>query len=635
MSGERILVAEDSPEVREFIADYVLKPAGYEVLVADDGAIAFRLAREKKPDLIIADWRMPNLDGLDLKRALTTHNINVPFILISGEATEDVIAQAALSNVSAFLRKPLKTDVLLKVVSYHLAQQRKNIPIVDPTEKRVRELETLQSIGRALTSTLDLDQVLSRVVEAAVSLTDAEEGSLLLLDEHTHELVMRAARNFDDQFVRTFRLQSEDSLAGEVIRTGTPMLFGPNMPQKIKTSYLVRSLIYVPLRMQNRIFGVLGVDNRINARTFADTDVNTLTALADYAAIAIENARLYQHTNTERLKLEAILTHTGDGVIVVNDSNRIVLINAPARAVLNLDENHVAGKLVTDVIINQEVRDLLTHESAASPQKRTEIILDDNRVFTASLTPVPEVGRAVIMQDITHLKQLDRIKSEFVTTVSHDLRSPLTAILGYVGLLKRVGPINAQQDEFIKRIEISANAITTLITDLLDLGRIEAGFDTQKEPVSLARLAKHAADGLSPKAGLKGQKFVANIPESMPPILGNAIRLRQMSANLIDNAIKYTPEGGTVTVNLLEADDQEIFTVSDTGIGIPLADQPYIFDKFYRAKDVPENIQGTGLGLSIVKSIVENHGGRIWVDSKPNQGTTFTVVLPKYKEKKK
>jgi len=635
VSGERILVAEDSPEVREFIADYVLKPAGYEVLVADDGAIAFRLAREKKPDLIIADWRMPNLDGLDLKRALTTHNINVPFILISGEATEDVIAQAALANVSAFLRKPLKTDVLLKVVSYHLAQQRKNIPVVDPTEKRVRELETLQSIGRALTSTLDLDQVLSRVVEAAVSLTDAEEGSLLLLDEQTHELVMRAARNFDDQFVRTFRLQSEDSLAGEVIRTGIPMLFGPNMPQKIKTSYLVRSLIYVPLRMQNRIFGVLGVDNRLNARSFADADVNTLNALADYAAIAIENARLYQHTNTERLKLEAILTHTGDGVIVVNDSNRIVLINAPARAVLNLDENHVAGKLVTDVIINQEVRDLLMRGSAAVSQKRTEIVLDDNRVFNASLTPVPEVGRAVIMQDITHLKQLDRIKSEFVTTVSHDLRSPLTAILGYVGLIKRVGPVNPQQDEFIRRIEISANAITTLITDLLDLGRIEAGFDAQKEMVNLAKLVKHAADGLAPKAGLKGQKFVANIPDDLPPVLGNTIRLRQLSANLIDNAIKYTPDGGAVTVNLLEADDQEILTVSDTGIGIPLADQPYIFDKFYRAKDVPENIQGTGLGLSIVKSIVENHGGRIWVDSKPNQGTTFTVVLPKYVEKKK
>ncbi len=635
MSGERILVAEDSREVREFIADYVLKPAGYDVLVADDGAIAFRLAREKKPDLIIADWRMPNLDGLELKRALTSHNINAPFILISGEASEDVVAQAALNNVSAFLRKPLNTDVLLKVVNYHLTQQRKSVPIVDPTEKRVRELETLQSIGRALTSTLDLDQVLSRVVEAAVSLTDAEEGSLLLLDEHTHELVMRAARNFDDQFVRTFRLRSEDSLAGEVIRTGTPMMLGPNIPQKIKTSYLVRSLIYVPLRMQNRIFGVLGVDNRLNARSFGDADVNTLNALADYAAIAIENARLYQHTNAERLKLEAILKHTGDGVIVVNDSNRIVLINAPARAVLNLDQNHVAGKLVTDVIINQEVRDLLTRESAASPQKRTEIMLDDNRVFNASLTSVPEVGRAVIMQDITHLKQLDRIKSEFVTTVSHDLRSPLTAILGYVGLIKRVGPVNAQQDEFIKRIEISANAITTLITDLLDLGRIEAGFDTQKEPVSLSQLAKHATDSLSPKAGLKGQKFIANIPDNMPPILGNAIRLRQMSANLIDNAIKYTPEGGTVTVNLLEADDQEIFTVSDTGIGIPLADQPYIFDKFYRAKGVPDVIQGTGLGLSIVKSIVENHGGRIWVDSKPNQGTTFTVVLPKYVEKKK
>jgi two-component system NtrC family sensor kinase len=410
---------------------------------------------------------------------------------------------------------------------------------------------------------------------------------------------------------------------------------GPNIPQKIKTSYLVRSLIYVPLRIQTRTFGVLGVDNRINARTFADTDVNTLNALADYAAIAIENARLYQATDTERLKLEAILTHTGDGVIVVNDSNRIVLINTPARAVLNLDQNHVTGKLATDVIINQEVRDLLARESTATSQKRTELVLDDNRVFNASLTLVPDVGRAVIMQDITHLKQLDRIKSDFVTTVSHDLRSPLTAILGYVGLIKRVGPVNPQQEEFIKRIEISANAITALITDLLDLGRIEAGFDTQKEPVSLARLAKHAADGLSPKAGLKGQKFIANIPDSLPVVLGNTIRLRQMCANLIDNAIKYTPEGGTVTVNLLEADDQEIFTVSDTGIGIPLADQPYIFDKFYRAKGVPESVQGTGLGLSIVKSIVENHGGRIWVDSKPAQGTTFTVVLPKYMEKKK
>jgi two-component system NtrC family sensor kinase len=245
---------------------------------------------------------------------------------------------------------------------------------------------------------------------------------------------------------------------------------------------------------------------------------------------------------------------------------------------------------------------------------------------------IPNVGRAVIMQDITHLKRLDRIKNEFVTAVSHDLRSPLTAIMGYVELLKRVGPLNPQQTEFLQRIEVSAKAITALVTDLLDLGRIEAGFDTQKEPVSFATLVRTASDGLAPKAALKSLKFVCDVPLELPPVFGNHIRLRQMAGNLIDNAIKYTPEGGTVTVTMLDAEAQEIFTVNDTGIGIPLADQPYIFDKFYRAKGVPDSIQGTGLGLSIVKSIVESHGGRIWVDSKPSQGTTFTVVLPKYDE---
>lgn len=238
------------------------------------------------------------------------------------------------------------------------------------------------------------------------------------------------------------------------------------------------------------------------------------------------------------------------------------------------------------------------------------------------------------MQDITHLKQLDKIKSDFVTAVSHDLRSPLTAILGYVELVGRVGPVNDQQKEFIHRVVLSVQAITSLITDLLDLGRIEAGFDTQKEPTHLALVVRYAVDGLTAKAEMKRQKLIANLAGDLPPVYGNAIRLRQIASNLIENAIKYTPDGGSITVSVFKDDDQQILTVSDTGIGIPLADQPYIFDKFYRAKSVPDDVIGTGLGLSIVKSIVENHSGRIWVDSKPGHGSTFVVVLPTYDETK-
>ncbi|MBI4771205.1 MAG: ATP-binding protein, partial [Chloroflexi bacterium] len=144
-------------------------------------------------------------------------------------------------------------------------------------------------------------------------------------------------------------------------------------------------------------------------------------------------------------------------------------------------------------------------------------------------------------------------------------------------------------------------------------------------------VVRYAVEGLSNRAEAKKQKLAPKLPPTPPPVYGNPIRLRQVASNLLDNAIKYTPEGGAIMVMVQETEDQEILMVQDSGVGIALADQPYIFDKFYRAKGVPENVPGTGLGLSIVTSIVENHGGRIWVDSKPGEGSLFTVVLPKYK----
>jgi two-component system NtrC family sensor kinase len=232
------------------------------------------------------------------------------------------------------------------------------------------------------------------------------------------------------------------------------------------------------------------------------------------------------------------------------------------------------------------------------------------------------------MQDITHLKELDRIKSDFVSTVSHDLRSPLTAILGYVELIDRVGPINEQQREFIRRVQFSANNITMLINDLLDLGRIEAGFDALKEIMSFTALIHSTLEGLRSKLDERGQVVRLEIAEGLPRILGNPTRLRQMLGNLIGNAIKYTAPGGWVAVRAAAEGGQIILQVADNGPGIPPSDQPYIFDKFYRASNVASETPGTGLGLAIVKSIVENHQGRIWVNSFVGHGTTFTVVLP-------
>jgi two-component system NtrC family sensor kinase len=631
---KKILVVDDSRDVRETIARLILRPAGYETLSAADGLAGLQIAREQRPDLIIADLQMPGLTGIQLKRTLSLENISIPLILMTGEGSESIASEATLAGVAAYFPKPVDPDVLLIAVEQALKAERlrqERATALQSLEKRVQQLETLQAVGRTLTSTLDVDQVLSRVVEAAVHLTNAEEGSLLLLDETTGELTIRAARNFDDQFVRTFRLRSEDSLAGQVIRTGQPVILGGDAPQKIKTAYLVQSLIYVPLKVQNRVIGVLGVDNRTSRRVFSGADLNPLNALADYAAIAIVNALLFARTNSERQKLDTILQKTSEGVIVINEDARIVLINAAARASFNLPETGLVGKGIGDVIANSELRDLFARP-LTTQDRRAEIALENNHTLNAHLTPIEGIGRAVVMQDITHLKQLDRIKSEFVSAVSHDLRSPLTAILGYVELIGRVGPVTEQQNEFIRRVRMSVDAITSLITDLLDLGRIEAGFDTQKEPANFSLIARYAVEGLMGKAESKKQRLVANLPDSLPPVFGNSVRLRQLASNLIDNAIKYTPDGGLVNVSLIQDSDQLIFTVVDSGIGIPISEQAYIFDKFYRSKSVPEDIPGTGLGLSIVKSIVENHGGRIWVDSKPEHGATFIVVLPIYDE---
>jgi two-component system NtrC family sensor kinase len=184
------------------------------------------------------------------------------------------------------------------------------------------------------------------------------------------------------------------------------------------------------------------------------------------------------------------------------------------------------------------------------------------------------------------------------------------------------------QREFLHRVQISVHNITSLVDDLLNLGRIEAGFDSRKERVALDQLIRFSVDNLSRRSQEKNQTVSLDLSSDFPLILANPVQIRSVVDNLIDNAIKYTPNLGIIRIRCAVEQNQVIFQVTDSGIGIPATDLPYIFDKFYRASNVNADQPGTGLGLAIVKSIVENHQGRIWVDSTPEQGSTFTVVFP-------
>jgi PAS domain S-box-containing protein len=334
-----------------------------------------------------------------------------------------------------------------------------------------------------------------------------------------------------------------------------------------------------------------------------------------------------QISEAERSKLEAIIANIQDGVIVVDPAQRILFVNHAIREIFSLNGVELNGRPLMDVISNEDIKALLTR-SAEGPLKYHEINFDDGRVFNAQFTPIPKIGAAVTMQDISYLKELDRLKNDFIHTVSHDLRSPLTSILGYTELIERTGPLNENQQEFIQRLQGSIQHITALVNDLLDLGRLEAGFDTRREVVHLGGVLKYSLDMFDAQIKRKNIRLTNSVSADLQPMRANPIRIRQMMDNLIGNAIKYTPDEGSIQVSISMQENQIIFKVEDNGPGIPADEQNHIFEKFYRATNAPEGVQGSGLGLAIVKSIVDSHQGRVWVESVLGRGSSFIVILP-------
>ncbi len=357
------------------------------------------------------------------------------------------------------------------------------------------------------------------------------------------------------------------------------------------------------------------------ARTLSDTVDGEVGPLPSDGT---EAARLPDAENT---RLETILAELEDGLIVLDESRNIILFNRTARKAFRLGELSPVGKRIEHVLLNDDWLALLARPAAIN-LKDYELEVADGRMFNTQYTRIPGVGSAITMQDISHLKRIDQAKSDFVHTVSHDLRSPLTAVLGYAELLGRVGPLNEQQREFLQHIQGGVQNITTLVNDLLDLGRLEAGIDTRREMVQLGDILRSSLAFLESLIRKKDIHLEQRIGVDLPSIRADPVQIRQMSENLITNAIKYTPERGEIRIQLTADGDQIILEVSDNGPGIPLDDQAHIFEKFYRATNIAGADRGSGLGLAIVKTIVDNYFGRVWVESAPGRGASFFVVLP-------
>jgi len=498
---------------------------------------------------------------------------------------------------------------------------------------RLEDLSLLLQISQAVSATLELPKGMPFILEGALKATQAQVARIVLLSAGGDpQMVMArgepreglgaldrvlaaAARDLESPLV-------VENLARAKTLAETETLEGP-----------VKAVIALPVRTKDQVAAVMWIGYGA-VRQFDASEVDLLSTLASQTAVLVENARLFLAAEGGRRRLAAILASTTDAVLVTDRDDCVLLVNPAAERAFDIAADAVVGQKVNEVGLASTLARVFEEPLSPSEALTEEVPLPDGRTLYASVSTIlsadgERIGRVAVMRDVTHFKELDEMKSEFVATVSHDLRAPLTFMRGYTTMLPMVGELSDKQREYVEKILHGVGQMSGLIDDLLDLGRIEAGVGLERRPCHLGAVLVEAVDSMRARAVAKGLTLRLEPAEGVAVIAGDTALLRQAVTNLVDNAIKYTLSGGTVTVGLSVRNEQAVIRVADTGIGIGPDDQVRLFEKFYRVKRRDTmGIQGTGLGLAIVKSIVERHGGKVWVDSGLDQGSTFYVSLP-------
>ncbi len=578
-------------------------------------------------------------------------------------------------------------------------------------EQRARTLMLINRISTTLTSSLNAAEILDRTVRHTIDLNNADYGGVFVLEQNKRSGVVLAEYPMCHLADRRFPYPDMPSIQRKLdmgipcaIRDATNHPFLEPFREQL-APLDIRSLLLVPLMTRGDTIGILFLASRGRPRTFSEEEMEICQTIAGQAAAAVANARLVQDIRQQRRalarktqelmeesgKLDAILSNISDGLVVTDNTGRIILSNPVFREMAGLPpDRSLRGFLLAGCFPVADLQAVVA-QVLADPARvfTTNLEMPDGRVLKASaaamhlrptlLAPTQEervAGVATILRDITHEVEVDRIKTDFVSAVSHELRSPLTAILGFASLIKRdirrsIVPHagDGETSRIVERIldnlaiiENESQRLTQLVNDLLDISKIEGGHtewhmaETDLEKVINDAVATAAA--LADEQRLAVQVYLP--PAGLPPIQGSYDRLIQVMTNLLSNAIKFTARGhiqvygwqldashGSFEVggphpSIYDPDSIAqntpadlkhkkwvIVSVSDTGVGIPAQSLPRIFEKFTQAGEtLTEKPRGTGLGLAICKGIVEHHQGLIWVNSVQGEGSTFSFALP-------
>lgn len=512
-------------------------------------------------------------------------------------------------------------------------------------KQRIDQLAAIGTVAATVGQSLDLDRILSTALQAVTDIVDAEAGGISLIDEESNEVVLRAQLGWSQDFVidRPMRIPVGEGMSGRVIASDDVIVNDDlNASEELAVPSFhdehFRSIAMAPMHARGKIVGILSIMSS-RPYKFSDEIVEVLRAIADTVGVALENARLYETSVENRSRLSAILHSTADGMIATDTNGLIQLMNQTAEEMLGVQSGTLIKTPLREAPIPEKIRDSLLFALSSRSEdgnRAFQVTLDDDRALSVLVSPVYTVpnldgvgetdGWVIVLQDVTHLHQAEKTRTQFIQAAAHDMRNPLGVALGSLDMLGSLVGEQADAHELIDIALTSISRIRDLIDDLLNLEHIESGHGFHLTEEHLGDLVDEVSANIRPSLEEKELGYHVYVERNLPRLhLDRRWTVRAMM-NYLDNACKYTQRGGKVTLRAFRTSTLLHVEVADNGPGIPVEGQARLFERFYRV-NTDDTVPGTGLGLAIVKSVAEAHGGSVYVQSRPGQGTTFGLTL--------
>lgn len=517
--------------------------------------------------------------------------------------------------------------------------------LINPLIERGTQLESMHEVSVSISSQFTTDTVLNDITQQAANWLQADAAGIFLKENNKLRLV--SIHNLPNRVLGT-EMPLGEGITGQVAAQNQSIFlenykrdwaYEDEFPFARET---FGSVVCVPLMYDERVIGVLMVISGVSGTLLEKDDVRLLELLAAQAAVAISFGNLFteqrllttQLINTNE-QLQKVLLSTENPVLAVDRNLNLIFTNSAAKEIFHLDTIHSRANLskaIPDHALPVNYREALQSIKKRGTY-RYEIEIDEQTYLchVAGLGLRERVdGFVAVMNDVSELKELDRIKSEMVRMTSHDLKNPLQAAFANLELLRDdVETINDDEMTLsVDNIERQLNKMHRIISGILDLERVRMGSNLN-QVCHPQDVIQEAVDELEDIAQEKGIILETDVHENVASFLGDSDQFKRAIVNIIENAIKFNEAGGEVLIRAMNRGSQIFITVSDDGIGIPSELHPKIFERFYRGHQAgAEHISGSGLGLSLVKAVIESHNGQIWVRSQPNVGTTFSITIP-------